>query len=215
MEEKKKNVHAGHRARMRERFRNDGLDHFQPHEALELLLFELLPRVNTNPAAHALEERFGTVEGALTASEEELREVAGIGPKTAESLRSVWQVMSQMLCEHFRCAGPLSLYDIAFLADWFMDLAPPGSLGMLVCGQSGCFRAFVSLTPAPDDFLFSLSSQIVQYARFQAYFLLVKESHSCVSRETALMLRTVTGRGRARMLDVFVLEGYRPVSVLG
>ena len=36
---KKKHSHAGHRERMRLRFQKSGLESFQPHEILELLLF--------------------------------------------------------------------------------------------------------------------------------------------------------------------------------
>ena len=50
--------HGGHRERMRKRFQDSGLQAFQPHEVLELLLFYALPRVNTNPIAHDLMAEF-------------------------------------------------------------------------------------------------------------------------------------------------------------
>ncbi len=208
-----KNVHAGHRARMRERFMNGGLDSFEPHEVLELLLFQYIPVVNTNPHAHALIERFGSVKNVLTAPYEELMKVPGIGPKAAEGILSVYPIMSQEICVRFREHGLLTKIDLAFLADWFMDWVPAGSMGLLLCGQDRRFRDFVRLRVNPNDLLLDLSTQIVRAARGTSYYLLIKENFSLVTREKAQMLRQITGRGRALMLDVFVLEGCRPTSV--
>ena len=47
-------VHSGHRRRVRERFLNEGLDSFPPHNVLELLLFYGLPQKDTNELAHRL-----------------------------------------------------------------------------------------------------------------------------------------------------------------
>ena len=59
--------HAGHRGRMKKRYLEQGLDGFEDHEALELLLFYALPRVDVNPLAHALLKRFGSFHGVLDA----------------------------------------------------------------------------------------------------------------------------------------------------
>ena len=56
-------VHEGHRQRKKEQFREHGLDAFADHEALELLLYYAIPRQDTNPIAHRLLERFGSLEG--------------------------------------------------------------------------------------------------------------------------------------------------------
>ena len=37
-------AHDGHRSRMRERFRREGLNGFADHEALELMLFYAIPQ---------------------------------------------------------------------------------------------------------------------------------------------------------------------------
>lgn len=89
-------VHAGHRSRMRRRFLETGLEGFQDHEVLEFLLFYAVPRRNVNQMAHMLLERFGTLAGALDASEEELQTVPGIGPRVANFLKLIPQIMAQM-----------------------------------------------------------------------------------------------------------------------
>jgi len=79
-------VHDGHRARKKEQFRTHGLDAFADHEALELLLFYAIPRVDTNPIAHRLIERFGSLDGVLSAPPEELEKVEGVGESAATLL---------------------------------------------------------------------------------------------------------------------------------
>ncbi len=75
--------HAGHRQRLRERFEKAGLDSFQPHEVLELLLTYSIPRKDTNEIAHRLIRRFGSVPAVLEASREELSRVEGVGEQSA------------------------------------------------------------------------------------------------------------------------------------
>ena len=77
------NVHAGHRARLRERFLREGLDGFSEHEVLELLLIYAIPQRDVNPLAHALIARFGSLAGVLEADAAELRQVSGVGENAA------------------------------------------------------------------------------------------------------------------------------------
>ncbi len=51
----------GHRARLRERYRNNGIDALHPHEILELLLTYAIPRKDTKKIARNLLVRFKNV----------------------------------------------------------------------------------------------------------------------------------------------------------
>lgn len=82
-------IHSGHRARMRSRYRETGLTGFQTHEVLELILYAAIPQRDVNPLAHALIDRFGSLDAVLSASEEELRQVPGVGPRTSAVLRAL------------------------------------------------------------------------------------------------------------------------------
>ena len=80
-------VHDGHREKMRARFLAGGLEGFAPHEALELLLYYAIPRRDTNPIAHALMERYGSLSAVLTAPVEDLKKVEGVGESAAVLLK--------------------------------------------------------------------------------------------------------------------------------
>ena len=92
-------VHDGHREKMRQRFLNGGLESFADHEALELLLYYAIPRRNTNPIAHALMERYGSLSAVLSAPVEDLKKVDGIGERAAVLLK-----MAPQLCHKARLA---------------------------------------------------------------------------------------------------------------
>lgn len=76
-------VHDGHRDRLREQYLEHGIASFSDITALELLLFYAIPRRNTNEFAHALIERFDSLDGVLSASVTELEAVPGIGRNAA------------------------------------------------------------------------------------------------------------------------------------
>lgn len=82
-------VHDGHREKMRRRFLSGGLEHFADHEALELLLYYAIPRKDTNPIAHALMDRYGSLSAVLAAPVEDLQKVEGIGESAAILLKLV------------------------------------------------------------------------------------------------------------------------------
>ena len=85
-------IHDGHREKMRQRFLATGLDGFADHEALELLLYYALPRRDTNPIAHALMERYGSLAAVLSAPVEDLQKVSGIGESSAILLKLTAQL---------------------------------------------------------------------------------------------------------------------------
>lgn len=94
-----KNVHAGHRRNVRQKFLASGADAFLPHELLELLLFYAIPMRDTNPTAHYLLERFGTLDKVFSASQKELCAVLGIGKSSAELIRLTAEVFRRAIEE--------------------------------------------------------------------------------------------------------------------
>lgn len=80
--------HSGHRQRLKQLFLDEGnFDNFQPHQVLELLLYYVIPQRDTNEIAHNLIDRFGSVEGVLNASAEELQEIAWVKQEASTYLK--------------------------------------------------------------------------------------------------------------------------------
>ena len=90
-------IHDGHRQRLVNRFDTFGLDTLEEHEVLELFLFFVISRKDTNAIAHELIKRFGSLAGVMDASADELKEVSGIGNKAALLLKLI-----KPLCRRYR-----------------------------------------------------------------------------------------------------------------
>ena len=95
--EKPENLHQGHRARLKGRFLAHGLDNFDDHNVLELLLFYSKPRGDTNPTAHTLIRHFGSLSEVFDAPIEELEKVAGIGEASALLIKLIPQISRRYL----------------------------------------------------------------------------------------------------------------------
>lgn len=79
-------IHDGHRQRLKKQFLEKGLDSFTQVQVLELLLFYAIPRKDTNPMAHELIDRFGSLAQVLEAPVEALCQVNGISENVATML---------------------------------------------------------------------------------------------------------------------------------
>lgn len=92
-----KNIHAGHRRRVKEEFLAGGLESWPEHRVLELLLFFSRARGDTNPLAHALLDKFGSLTGVFHATPEQLMSVKGVGVNTAVLLQLILAVAARYL----------------------------------------------------------------------------------------------------------------------
>lgn len=77
---------------MKRRFLEHGIESFEDHHVLEILLFYALPRVDVNPLAHRLLEQFGSLAAVFDAPPEELMKVPGVGRNTATLIKLIPQV---------------------------------------------------------------------------------------------------------------------------
>ena len=114
------NPHKGHRNRVRERYLRSGLDDYADHEILELLLTYAIPRVDVNPMAHALIDRFGSLSGVMDASMEELTSVDGIGQNAAMLIRMLPEIYRRYEMDKLE---PRETYDtLAQIGDYLRAL---------------------------------------------------------------------------------------------
>ena len=91
--------HAGHRQRLKNRFLQDGLDSFEKHNILELLLFYAIPQRDTNDLAHSLLEHFGTLRGVFEADFSELIKIPGIKENTATLIKMIPELAREYMFE--------------------------------------------------------------------------------------------------------------------
>jgi DNA repair protein RadC len=78
-----KNLHKGHRQRMRARYIKEGLDAFDDHQVLEMLLFYCIPRRDTNELAHKMIRKFGSLANLFEAVPKDIAERCGVSENTA------------------------------------------------------------------------------------------------------------------------------------
>lgn len=86
-------IHDGHRERMRKEIMKNGLDETTPpHKALEFLLFYCISRKDTNPIAHELINRFGSLSGVMDAPIEEIVKIYGMSERSALLIKSIMPI---------------------------------------------------------------------------------------------------------------------------
>ncbi len=106
--ETKSNIHEGHRFRLAEKLMTNSKV-FRDHELLEVLLFYVIPRKDTNELAHKLIRQFGSVTNLFNASHEQLVQVEGVGKKTATLILCVGELFAR-----FKEEKPKKVYMYSF-----------------------------------------------------------------------------------------------------
>lgn len=81
---KSKNLHAGHRERVRKRFIKEGsFDNFEYHQILELILFYSLKQQDTNELAHKMLNEYGSFHALMDAKPEDIMKRCKVSEVTA------------------------------------------------------------------------------------------------------------------------------------
>jgi DNA repair protein RadC len=88
--------YLGHRDRLRTRFREAGTEALSDYEMLELVLFRALPRRDVKPLAKDLIAKFGSFAEVISAPEQRLREVKGLGDAAIVDLKIVQAAASRL-----------------------------------------------------------------------------------------------------------------------
>ncbi|MBC2666211.1 DNA repair protein RadC [Novosphingobium flavum] len=80
---------SGHRARLRKRLLEGGIDALADHEVIEYLLMTAIPRKDVKPLARSLIQRFGSLAAVLNAPPDTLALHPGMGESSAAAMRIV------------------------------------------------------------------------------------------------------------------------------
>jgi DNA repair protein RadC len=126
-------MHEGHRQRLYAKLEED--DNLYEHELLEILLFNAYPRRDTNPIAHALLEKFASIQEIINADVNELCTVEGVGRNVALYLKCIGKCVSgSNCCKSFAVVKNIDEFkqfisrrfrgkDVEFLELYFLDKA--------------------------------------------------------------------------------------------
>ena len=102
--------YLGHRARVIDKFMTYGAEVFADYEFLELMLMCALPRIDVKPLAKQLLAEFGSLNGVLSASPNDLMKIKGIKNYTVLFLKVVLATCQKLTAEKVK-EGPI-------LKDW-------------------------------------------------------------------------------------------------
>ncbi|MEZ5790328.1 MAG: DNA repair protein RadC [Nitratireductor sp.] len=81
--------HAGHRERLREKFRQHGAAPLADYELLELLLFRSIPRRDVKPLAKQLLAEFGSLAEVIAAPSMRLEAIQGLSTNVVTDLKII------------------------------------------------------------------------------------------------------------------------------
>jgi DNA repair protein RadC len=89
MQKDRGDYNQGHRRRLNEKFLKSGLETLHEYEALELLLTYVIRRQDVKRRAKELLEKFASIKGVLDAETDDLKQIEGIGDRSAVLFRLV------------------------------------------------------------------------------------------------------------------------------
>jgi len=96
-EVQEKDPRSGHRQRLRNKFRDHGLEKFTDEEIIELLLTFGTPRKDCKQAARELLKKFGSIRAIFEAELEELAGIKNLGPNNPIAIKFIAAVAGSYL----------------------------------------------------------------------------------------------------------------------
>ena len=211
-------VHEGHRKRMRNRLENIGGRGMETHELLEMLLYNSVPVKDTNPMAKKLLEKFGSLDGVLSASKEELMSVDGVGERSAELIADVGKMLSLCASEMEVSTKTFESYDDLgeYIVEYYRDvteetvimLSFDNAMKLLsvdqICNKnysSGGIRSQMFINVA-----IRRNASIVVIAHNHTYGSLFNTEGY---RQTNMMISSALADAAVELLEVYVVVGSR------
>lgn len=88
-------IHDGHREKLRKGFIAVGLEGKSDHQILELLLTYALPRIDVNPLAHELIDKFGSLSGVFDADISQLTKIKYISENVAVLIKLIPEISTK------------------------------------------------------------------------------------------------------------------------
>lgn len=125
-----KNIHSGHRQRLREQLKSAGLYNVSDIHFLEYLLTFVIKRADTNPIAHALLDEFGSIPNIFNASTTALCNVKGVGKQTANFLQ--YMSVAVHMYNKQRVSNGAKLDNMRKMVNFIINILPPSDCEQFV-----------------------------------------------------------------------------------
>lgn len=172
-------LHAGHRERLKKRFVEQTPDSFNDHELLELLLFYVLPRRDTNPIAHDLINQFGgSLAGVFSATPEELQQVKGIGETASRLFPLLVEINRRCRINQKKGAKLDTIEDICLYLEPYFYASHDEMAYLLCCNNRNQVLSCDMLNKGDDLSVAFNSRQLVQLAlRHRASWVVLAHNH--------------------------------------
>jgi DNA repair protein RadC len=117
---KKKNIHDGHRGRMRDKYKKLGFDAFNDHEVLEFLLYYCYKQGDTNERAHRMLNEFGTLHNLFETDVETLTATLNCSENIAVLLNLIPKIANRYFKS--RWGTNIILHDEKIAGDYAIDV---------------------------------------------------------------------------------------------
>jgi DNA repair protein RadC len=173
-----KELHKGHRNRMKTRFMKFGLDTFAEHEVLELALYYSIHQQDTNKIAHMLINEFGNLKGVMDAPRDELVKVKYITDNTVTLLKLIPQI-ARIYSSQAYIGPPIGASDD--IIEMFLGMYAGVTNETLACACFGHSHKVCAVTMFPGgkaDFTSSNIEGVIKFAvKSEAESVAVAHNH--------------------------------------
>lgn len=217
-----KNIHAGHRKRIRERFCLSK-ESFSDHELLELMLCYAIPRSNTNETAHFLLDRFRSLEGVVNADIKSLQSIDGVGENASVLVTLIGETIRRIARQS--CSAPKSYQNtqdlIAHIQRQFVG-ATVEKLYLFLFDNGLKLLGCVCLSEGIVNLVRIEPRVIMEHAiRHGASAVVLAHNHpggvavpSSEDVTSTHLLQTMLGKMNLELLEHFVIAGDRYLPIL-
>lgn len=212
-------MYKNHRQRLRRTAAENGAASLDNYKLLELILFDAIPRIDVYPLAHRLLDRFKTLDGVFSATEEDLRSVDGVGPKTAAFITNVGAVVTRIVVDHLT-AVPLDSETAAFpVLLWLLRNAPTDTALIVALDEKHNYTAHRLLPPGAV--VSEYASQINRFAGAGAKRIIFAHRHPGSAKKptpddfkvTDMLDRYCDGMGII-LVGHYIVAGNKVISVI-
>jgi DNA repair protein RadC len=177
---KKKNVHSGHRQRMRERFMLEGdFDNFQYHEVLEMILYYSYARMDTNKKAHELLDIYGSFANLLNSPPQDLMNRAGLSESSAVLISMLPHIARKYFASFYEHG--MLMQNVNIVAGFFKSrlcALPKESFYVLFLDKKYRYIKDVRISTGDGNQSFIMPAKVVELALlYKAEFVILGHNH--------------------------------------